>query len=225
MTGPVQATYSPAVFDVSSTAAAMAIILTPEQGQDTDERWRRETPYLAEMIVRECKVTERSWVLDYGCGIGRLAKALIERTGCHVVGVDISPNMRQLALRYVASDRFVALSPTMLDGFVRDHGVRFDAALSVWVLQHCFAPKDDIDRIVASLRFGAALFVVNETRRFVPTAEHGWVDDSADIHEMLSGVLPAHNREPLSGDVVSLSAAQRATWAVYRDGMTSHPEV
>ena len=47
-------------------------------------------------------------VLDYGCGVGRLAKAMIEAKGCAVIGLDISARMRTLAQDYVASDR---LSP------------------------------------------------------------------------------------------------------------------
>ena len=38
----------------------------------------------------QLKLTSDSWVLDYGCGVGRLAKVMIEHYGCRVVGVDIS---------------------------------------------------------------------------------------------------------------------------------------
>jgi hypothetical protein len=47
-------TYSRAAFDVPDEAAARRIILTPEFGQDTDERWERETPYLAQLIGASC---------------------------------------------------------------------------------------------------------------------------------------------------------------------------
>ena len=35
-------------------------------------------------------------VLDYGCGIGRIAKELILKTSCKVIGVDISESMRKM---------------------------------------------------------------------------------------------------------------------------------
>jgi cyclopropane fatty-acyl-phospholipid synthase-like methyltransferase len=54
-------------------------------------------------------------VLDYGCGIGRLAKAMIDASGCSVVGLDTSPEMRKLADDYVGSDRFIAVSPSQFD--------------------------------------------------------------------------------------------------------------
>ena len=94
-----------------TVAEAKRIILTPE-GQSSEQRWQRETPLLVALIERGCEINEHSWVLDYGCGIGRLAKTLIERHDCRVVGVDISPSMRALAANYVNSPRFLACSKT-----------------------------------------------------------------------------------------------------------------
>src|SRR6187455_2492067 len=96
-------TYSPAAFDVADEAAARRIILTPEFEQDTAERWERETPYLAGLVGGQVPLDADSLVIDYGCGIGRLSKALIERYGCHVLGVDISARMRAMAPDYVGS--------------------------------------------------------------------------------------------------------------------------
>jgi len=42
-------TYRPETFDVGTEADAKVIILTPE-GSTTDERWERETPYIADDI-------------------------------------------------------------------------------------------------------------------------------------------------------------------------------
>ena len=39
-----------------------------------------------------------AWVLDAGCGAGRISRYLAER-GCHVVGVDLSPRMVAMAQR------------------------------------------------------------------------------------------------------------------------------
>jgi hypothetical protein len=66
---------------VNNLAEAMSIILTPE-GSTTADRWETETPYLADLIGQQCALRPDSLVLDYGCGIGRLAHELISRHNC-----------------------------------------------------------------------------------------------------------------------------------------------
>ena len=51
--------------------------------------FRDLTVRLAEAI----DITDRASVLDIGCGYGISARALVERFGCRVVGVDLSPKM------------------------------------------------------------------------------------------------------------------------------------
>src|SRR5260221_8560231 len=97
--------YRPDIFEVSDLESAMQIILTPETGTTTQERWEYETPYLVNEIGRTLGLDDNSCVLDYGCGVGRIARGLIERYHCFVIGVDISTGMRQLAPEYVKSDR------------------------------------------------------------------------------------------------------------------------
>src|SRR5689334_11703310 len=97
--------YHPDIFEVDDIESAKQIILTPEVGTTTQERWERETPFLVEEIGRALGLDENSCVLDYGCGIGRLAKGLIERYQCFVIGMDISTGMLLLAPKYVWSER------------------------------------------------------------------------------------------------------------------------
>jgi len=103
-------TYFPGVFDVATPDEAVCIILTAE-GLTTQHRWATETPYFADLITNSISLSDRSLVLDYGCGIGLMAKALIDRHVCRVIGVDTSPSMRALAVGYVASDNFAARRP------------------------------------------------------------------------------------------------------------------
>jgi SAM-dependent methyltransferase len=202
--GAVTATYTPAVFDVRDVDEARRIILTPEAGTTTDERWTRETPWLVARIVEQFPLDARHAVVDFGCGLGRVAKALIEATGCFVVGVDFSTGMRQLAPGYVGSPRFAAVAPVMLDLMIA-RGLRFELALSVWVLQHVAHPAQDIARLHAALREDGGLFVANNVRRAVPT-DRGWANDGQDVASLLdarftrvwSGALP---RE-IGGDVL-----------------------
>ena len=90
-----KATYRPEIFEVGDLQSAKEIILTPEPDTTTEERWEYETPFLVDEIGRALTLDSTSFVLDYGCGVGRLAKELIKRHQCHVLGVDISSSMRQ----------------------------------------------------------------------------------------------------------------------------------
>lgn len=209
-------TYSDNVFQrVRSVNEAKAVILTNEgPGLDTDTRWRVETPYQLGLIEENCrKLTPNSVVLDYGCGIGRMAKALIDRFGCFVVGVDIAAPMRALAADYVGSDRFFACSPYALD-LMTARGFKFDLAVSIWVLQHCQHLDQDIQRIHRALKETGELFVVNDHRRILPTSAGRWADDGQSISEALAELFDEVKSGEMDASVVGL-AARGAFWATY----------
>ena len=67
---PMQATYNSGVFDVANLDEARRIILTPEGGLSTHERWESETPYLVGLVAENLQLTAGSVVVDYGCGFG-----------------------------------------------------------------------------------------------------------------------------------------------------------
>ena len=216
----MQSTYHPGVFDVSDMAQAMRIILTPE-GSSTDQRWQTETPYVADLIESSIEITAETILVDYGCGIGRMAKELIARHGCHVIGIDISHSMRGLAAVYVGSDRFFSCSPAMFDTMV-GRGFKVDAAISIWVLQHCLNPVEDIGRIRRGLKPGAGLFILNNDYRAIPTTERGWVNDGVDIKAMLNKefVLRQEGRPSREGTTETLS--RLTFWASYRSNTAAH---
>jgi SAM-dependent methyltransferase len=97
-----QYTYNPSVFEVKSIDQARRIIVTEEAGLGADERWAVETPYVADLIHETINVRSSSVLVDYGCGIGRVARELISKFGCRIVGVDTSTAMRALAVDYAA---------------------------------------------------------------------------------------------------------------------------
>lgn len=200
------ASYRPGVFDVNDIDSAKRIILTGEAGTTTEARWQCETPYLVEEIGRALELNEKSCVLDYGCGVGRIARALIERYRCFVVGVDISASMRALALEYVNSERFAVCAPEMLDQTVL-HGFRVTHAYACWVIQHCALPDQDLARIDSALADRARLFILSTDHRCVPT-DAGWVDDGISIEELLTKRFDAISKEGLPAAVSTPEVAR-----------------
>jgi ubiquinone/menaquinone biosynthesis C-methylase UbiE len=136
-----------------------------------------------EQIGKYLQPHENTCILDYGCGVGRLAKALIETYNCWIMGVDISASMRQLAMGYVGSPRFSACSPEALEVLVTK-GFAADHAISIWVIQHCLRPQEDIARIKAAVKRGGLGYILNSRFRVVPT-DKGWVNDGIDVMETL----------------------------------------
>jgi SAM-dependent methyltransferase len=210
-------TYDPTIFDVKSEEQARFIILTPECGLTTNQRWESETPYLVDLILSNFEINENSLVLDYGCGIGRISKELILKTGCRIVGVDISSGMRSFSATYVDNDKFLSCSPEMLRVLIYNSKLEFDYAISIWTLQHCYDPKEDIEHIEDSLALNGKLFIVNGINRIVPTKENGWTDDGLDINELIisSGLK---KEKDLELSVLSIPAplVQSSFSAVYK---------
>lgn len=202
--------YDPSRFDVSCTAEAKQIILTPEDST-TDERWAKETPYLGGLMGRHLDLTFSSSVLDYGCGIGRMAKDLIARHGCSVVGVDTSMNMRALAPTYVLSDRFVACHPEAMMCIAPVH-----FAIAVWSLQHIPDIETALSNIRLKLRPSGTLFVVNAHNRVVPTEGGEWADDGLDVRELLGARFREVSYGHLDPAHTTPATAQHAYWAVYQ---------
>jgi 2-polyprenyl-3-methyl-5-hydroxy-6-metoxy-1,4-benzoquinol methylase len=181
------ATYQPEVFEQPTLEAAQAIILTPENGRSTAERWQSETPYLAGKILQGLRESQARLVMDFGCGVGRLSRELVHQGGVTAIGVDASAAMRKMAPDYVASPNFIATGAEGLAAMVAG-GLRYDAVLAVWVLQHCLDPVQEIDRITAGLAVGGLFFVVDMTHRAVPT-DQGWINDGQSIMSLLDGRL------------------------------------
>jgi SAM-dependent methyltransferase len=202
--------YDPTVFDVVTVAQAQDIILTPEGGQTSSERWRKEAPHLIDIIKSKSAVMHGNLVLDYGCGIGRLSLPLIADLGCFVVGVDISTNMRALATSCVDSQNFVTLHPAGLWLMQQN----FDAAIAVWTLQHVFDLDEAIEDIKACLRPGGRLFVVNNVHRVVPT-KAGWADDEISVRATLGCQFNVLEEGVLDAAVVPPDLVPLTFWGIY----------
>jgi SAM-dependent methyltransferase len=191
------AAYYPSVFNCPNTEVARAIILTPENGLSTNERWERETSYLSEMIEWPA---DARLILDYGCGIGRMMKATADRA---VLGVDISPTMRAHGVGYLRDrDDYAFVSPTYFETLI-ERGLRAQGAMAIWSLQHVLSPSDVIRQVFNALLPGAPFYVVNRETRYVPKSRDegifAWFDDGINIGDCLESggfVLVQSNAMP-----------------------------
>jgi SAM-dependent methyltransferase len=175
--------YLPSVFEKASEDDARAIILTPEDGTSTQERWAKETPFLTSDLGAFLRPSRDSLLLDYGCGLGRIARELIATHGCRVLGVDIAKSMRQMAPGYVDDDRFSVVTKPMLVAMAAS-GLRVDGGYAIWVLQHCLDPAEDIALVKSVLKAGGLFYVLNNRHAVVPS-DLGWVDNGIDIIPIL----------------------------------------
>jgi SAM-dependent methyltransferase len=172
--------YRTALYEVSSFQQAKLHTVTAEEGITSEERWERETPWLCREIVKHLGINSEMCVLDYGCGTGRLSKALIEATGCRVIGVDFSNSLRLVAADHVLSERFNVWSIYGLAQMI-EKGFRVDRAICCWVLQHAYDLPAAIALIHRALKPGAGLYVINSHTRCVPVEPDGYFDDGLDV--------------------------------------------
>jgi len=121
-------------------------ILSSHENASTEERWETETPIFSQHILKYAKDNFR--ILDYGCGIGRLAKEiLLQNATVSVVGLDDSSVMLMQAPYYVMNKRFSTVRPKDLEGM-------FDVIYNIYVMQHIPAIeiRDSLRRMYSHLK-------------------------------------------------------------------------
>jgi len=181
-----QLVYNPGVFDADTMDKAKQLSVVAGTPIPENIRWGEEVKMLCNTMARELMLRRGDLILDYGCGVGRLAKELCA-LGCDVVGVDISPTMRRYAVEYVnAPGHFVALAPEELQLLV-NKGLRCDHALVAWMLQHSPNVYADIIFILKALKgLGGVMVADNRQMRLVPVrGENPWCNDNVDIWRQL----------------------------------------
>ncbi|MDF2576789.1 MAG: Methyltransferase domain [Chlamydiales bacterium] len=209
------ATYDSSVFETSDLFQAQQIILTASSSTAMEERWEKETPEVASWIAESLNLGPHSYVLDFGCGVGRVAKELIGRYGCSVIGVDLSAEMRKLAVDYVNSDKFFVCSPEIFMKLLAS-GARVDHAYSIWVLQHIFEPNSDILKIKTAIRNQGKFFVLNSLYRWIPTTDSSWAQDSIDVAALLKEQFVLEKEIPLINTAVEPRIASESYCHIYK---------
>lgn len=192
--------YNPQFFSANSMQQAKDIVLMYHE-MSADERWEPETDWTRDLLLSMRSLDENSVVLDFGTGIGRLAKMLIDTFGCKVVGVDISPDMLKYAKEYVNSDRYETMTSDEFTERLYNH--HFTHAIAVWVLQHSPVSQFDIAKIQQSLKEDGKFFVIDMRWKCIPEkGDHihatnfynDGVDNRAELekffHPLAIGTIP-----------------------------------
>ena len=151
-------------------------------------KFNEETHFLIKFLNSRGLLHKRPKVLDFGCGVGRISKDLVD-LGCEVVGMDFSIPMLMAAINYVDNKYFTPLINTPVLPFVIKP--EFDLVICSFVLQHTEDPVKEIKFIKSVMKGDATLVLVNEPYRLVPTGMDEnrfviWEDDKIDIDQKAS---------------------------------------
>ncbi|MFA6160950.1 MAG: class I SAM-dependent methyltransferase [Patescibacteria group bacterium] len=105
-------------------------------------------------------------ICEIGCGTGVFTKELISRTGVSIVGVDISPELLQLAEGHVHDPRVTFVVGDCMEPNTLNMPLDFDAVVTNSVLHHLDVPKS-LAAIYEMLRPGG-IFVCSEPNMMNP---------------------------------------------------------
>ena len=185
--------YIKEVFDVQTFEQAKHVVLTSDPEQPN--KFEKETQFTINTIAENIVLTESSIVLDFGCGMGRIAKELISKFNCKVIGVDISSSMLTFAKLYTAN----------MNKFQGTHEYNtletVDVALSVLALQHAEDPEKEIDNIYNVLKPNGVFILLNESQRFVPGEIDArryviWKDDGFNVFDYVESKMKKFHSVP-----------------------------
>jgi SAM-dependent methyltransferase len=138
-----------------------------------EDRWEKETPDFTRAILERVTV-EKPRILDYGCGVGRMAKEVLDQSSeVTVVGVDASAVQLQHAREYINNSRFSAMFPHELEG-------QFDLVYCLYVLQHI--PAIEIREAIARMHYrlksdGLFIYCSSDARMAVRWDDITFFDD------------------------------------------------
>jgi len=190
------------------------------KGLSMQQRWDEETPVFAEAILN--LVSAEASIVDYGCGPGRIAKAVIDKATekrwkeLWVLGVDDSPEMLEQANQYVeGGDWFTTCVPREVNA-----PRQADLVYSVYCLQHMPAIeiRDALERIWNHLKdTGLFFYCSSENRMAARFDDGGFFDDRflgvdliAEVSRFFDYVGPAIPEELMNDTVRQMVSGEHA---------------
>lgn len=178
--------YIKQVFDTTDLEMAKNICLSKDIRYPN--KFEEETQFLINFLKDKNIINSKTYFGDFGCGMGRVSKEIINNFNCDVVGFDTSAHMLLLAQQYLEyNDKFKIQK---YKKYYKWNERKFDVFLASFVLQHSEHPKEDIDFIYNNLNDDGILILVNEKERLVPVdIKDGyavWHDDKINITDLIS---------------------------------------
>ncbi len=178
--------YLKEAFYPNDIESAKDICITPDPKKPN--KFNEETHFLIKFLNSRGLLHKRPKVLDFGCGVGRISKDLVD-LGCKVVGMDFSIPMLMAAINFVDNKNFTPLINTATLPF--EIKPEFDLVICSFVLQHTEDPIKEINFLKSVMKDDATLVLVNEPYRLVPMGMDKdrfveWKDDKVDIDQEVS---------------------------------------
>ena len=111
-----------------------------------------------EIVKWIAETNPKDHLLEAGCGTGHLLKSLAKNTDCVLTGIDLSPDMLEIAQRKLPTE--INLHQTDLDDF--HPGKKYDAVLLSYVFTLDFAKNvEQIKRVKQLLKHNGRIYVVD----------------------------------------------------------------
>lgn len=172
--------YLSEIFEVENFEQAKNCVLSPDP--NNPNKFNEQTEYFINVIESLNIINKNKVVLDFGVGMGRVSKRLIEKFDCNVIGCDISINMLKFATMYINNtNKFVTCNKVTMKNLV-------DVIISAFVLQHVENPEDEINHLIDILTPGGYFILLdNPLSRFIPVSINpndryvNWHDDGYKI--------------------------------------------
>jgi len=121
-----------------------------------------------EVLLRLLRSTKAQVCLDFGSGVGTHAIALLENAN-KVDILDVDGPLMQFALKRIrARGLEIGFAYKHSDALMKE---KYDLIICTNVLEHCYNPMEEMDRIKDALKSGGKLFL-EVSRMIKPTSGH-----------------------------------------------------
>lgn len=167
------------IFNQPSPESAKQVILTNYAGYTTDVRWEIETHDEVSMLKKNIQPSGK--VCDFGIGIGRISKPLLEdMQGISIVGVDSAENMLRYCKEYVPKELQNRLELISFDDIGQIKTDSIDFVICIYVLQHIPANlfEGAVYQLNRIIKPEGLLYLLNTNKfRAVPNGRPTWFND------------------------------------------------